>query len=477
MDYLESVLSLNGLALDDFARALYDADSAAFERVIVGLVRYGTMRGYESVATMLSNVPQSGNVKNGDYYSARYGEPPYKRYVDMFLRICGGLRCTESEYIALFLAAQYGNRNGALYRWDESIDLYLARRASEDFSLIADYIDKYDRRFRKYGVLLKVDRVAAVRRLLDKAINGKKINKTAVRDVLMDCGEAIDILLSRYAGANARERAAIARVLMLFKNDVRVREFLSDVVNRDKSETVRAVFVGKSKKHRAPAPEFFESLMTDGKPLDYAEWRNVFRDKAYETVADGVFFLTREPETGVPRVLAYNGGEFIDMSNRRACLSDAQKIFVLHPLDVPQSARGILDLRIDQPILQIARPIYHALSGESYYSDRLFGTMLSRREFDDNLKRYGFVFCDKRSEADPDIAIKRIGGSVIAVECDMPPGVGTVSCGKLAYYAATDVVKLNRKLYLSTARPQTIGDVPRREFSELTYAAYKLFDA
>ena len=51
----------------------------------------------------------------------------------------------------------------------------------------------------------------------------------------------------------------------------------------------------------------------------------------------------------------------------------------------------------------------------------------------------------------------------------------TVSCGKLYYYAATDVVKLKRNLYISSAHPLDVRSVPRREFSELTYLAYKLF--
>lgn len=467
---------LSGKALDEFARTLYDNDPNMFNRVIVSLMRSGSMQSYENIAAMLSNVVQSEKSGGSDYFTARYGEPRYKRYVDMFINICASAGCTEEDYMAVLLAAQYGSLSGALYRWDETVNMYISRRAAEDFSLVADYIDKYDKKYAKYAVLAEVDRQKTLVRLLDKAIYEKNVDKTAVRDILMDYGSEITPLLTDlYLRSKAKERLAIARLLLLFKNDVDVREFLAETVKNDSSKTVRAVLDGAKRKRRGSPAEFMENLMIDGRPLLYMEWRELLSDSAYGEVADRVFFCMREFDTGVKRVLVYNDGHFLNMSDRLVKLAPEQPIYVLHPLDVPTHAKSILSMDISQPFLQIARPIYHAVSGEAYSSDRLTGTMISLDDFAYNLKQLGFTVCDKRVDTEPDTVIRRIGGYVVGVEIDVPKNIDTVSCGRLVYYDASDVVKLNRKVYVSATRPLAISDVPRREFSELTYAAYKLF--
>lgn len=467
---------LSGKALDEFARTLYDTNPNMFNRIIVDLMRFGTMQSYENIAAMLANVVQSEKANGRDYYAVRYGEPRYKRYVDMFINVCESTGCTENEYIAVLLAAQYGSLSGALYRWDETVNMYIARRATEDFSLMADYIDKYDKKFAKYAILAEIDKHKALTRLLDKALYEKNVDKTAIRDILMDYGSEItEPLFDLYARSKARDRLAIARVLMLFKNDVRVREFLEETVKNDESKTVRAVLDGGKRKRRGSPSDFMENLMIDGRPLLFIEWRELLRDSAYSEVADRVFFYMREFETGNARVLVYNDGHFLNMSDRHVKLSAEQPIYVLHPLDVPSHAKSILSMNVSQPFLQIARPIYHAVSGETYSSDRLSGTMISLGDFAQNLKQLGFTVCDKRADTEPDTVIRRIGGYVIGIELDIPKDIDTVSCGKLTYYDASDVVKLNRKVYISATRPLAISDVPRREFSELTYAAYKLF--
>lgn len=477
MDYYESVRGLTGSALDGIARALYERDAATFEEIVVRLTRNGTLKDYETAATMLSTAPMRAKAGNNNYTDARFGTLADDGYFDMYVNACKRFGLDESEYIKVMLAAQYAKRDGAFYAWDKSVDRYIKRLAERDFDRAADYIDRFDPKFGKYSVLIKVDRKRAVDRLVGIALYGKNVDKSAVRGVLMDYDEVSDTLISLYGRVNARERVAIVRLLLAYKNDGRVSEFLKNTVANDKSKSVRqAARSGMRAEKAKNVAAYVENLMAEGVALDLAQWKELFNDEKARNVADRIFFYALRGD-GRISVLVYNDGRFLDSGDRPIVEDDALKIYVLHPLDVTADYAGILSAEINQPFLQIHRPIYHRLSGERYFSNRLAGTMIARDEFYVNLKRFGFTFCAKRSADEADMAVCRIGDYVIGAECDLPKCSDTASCGRIVYYNASDVVKLKRNLYISAAESLDLRSVPRREFSELTYRAYRLFGA
>lgn len=474
MTYLECVRSLSGKALYDFAHMMYENDPVGYYQVFTDLVKSGSVSDSCKIADMLSAVPLDGTPQERDYYEVCNKKGGDVNYLRVFFDACKRCGLGEEDYIRVLLAAPYADKDSALSSWNDGVDLYLTRRANENFKLIADYIDKYDGKFHKYGVLMEVDGNAAISRLLNKVLYEKNTDKTAVRNALMDHSEIADVLFSRYSSAQAKERAAIARLLSVFKNDEHVRAFLDGVVSTDPSKTVRAVLDSVAPKKRGDnAVAYLESLMAEGVSLTYAEWKDLLKNEKYACVADRIFFCAVD-EDGT-RVLVYDKGEFLDTDDNIAVFADSKPIYVLHPVDTPPDAKNILKMNIVQPFLQIQRPVYHILPNESYYSYRLSGTMIFADEFERNLKKYGFVFGSKRSDTEEDIAVCRIGDYTVGVECRTIAGSDAVCCGHIMYYSSADIVRLKRNVYVSSAQPLDVRDVPRREFSEMTYAAVKLF--
>ncbi|MDE6401444.1 MAG: hypothetical protein K2L54_02405, partial [Clostridiales bacterium] len=189
MDYLESLRGLKGSALDGIARALYERDGRAFEEIIVRLACGGETRDYEIAATMLATTLVSVGPTKNNYASARFGATDGEEYLNMFIAACERFGLDENGYMPMLLHAQYAKKGGALNSWDKSVDRYLEKIARDDFERAAILVDKYDRKFGKYSVLIKVDRPRSVDRLIGMALYGKNINKAAVRDVLMDYAE------------------------------------------------------------------------------------------------------------------------------------------------------------------------------------------------------------------------------------------------------------------------------------------------
>ncbi len=479
MDYLERAAELDGKALGEFARALFEKnDIAVVNNVVVVLVRRGTQREFERIAAIVEDAP-TGDADGGDYYSVRYGTLD-RRYPDMFISACRSSGVPESEYIKVLIAAGSADENGALRRWNAAADAYLTRRATEDYDLTADYIDRYDATFGKYGVLIKIDPKAALERLVKKVLYGKNVDKTALRGMLMDYDGLASPLMSLYMTSNACERAAIARLLLIYKNDPNVRSFLDEVAASDKSKTVREVLLkapraakrkaesGGAKRRVSPVA-FFENAMMTGTGYTRAEWNDILAAPEYAAVADRIFFCVHRGDHA--DVLVYNDGAFLNMSDMPVDFDSETVIHVLHPLDVPPDSE-IFGMRISQPFEQIERKCYLPIAGEGRFSNRLNGALIARDEFDANFKRLGFIMSEKRG-GELDTAVCVVGEHAVGVECDIKPD--SVSCGKLYYYAGADIVKLNRKIYVAPVRQLECRALPRREYSELTRLACALF--
>lgn len=471
MDYTESARRLDGAALRDFARMLYEFNKREYNAVIAELVRGGRAEDYAKIADMLEVSCASAEgafYDGGDTHTAQSIEQKYLREL---IKICTAAGLTENDYAPTLFAAGYADKNSALGRLDYAVEEYVKRRAAEDFECAARLIDKFDKKYIKYRVLISVDRDRAVRRLLSKAVYEKHINKAFVRDVLMDCSDAAPALFAAYESAAAHERVAIVRLLLVMKNDARVRAFLDGTVAADKSKSVRALLGEREKKRKGGAPEFFERLMAEGKPLGLEQWSELLEDEAYAAVADRTFFCTRE--NGYTRVLLYNDGAFTDLNDRTAGLDDCDGIFVLHPIDAPVEIADIFASGITQPFLQAGRPLYHVMAGEIDCSYRFFGEMIARDAFEKNRKRLGFELCERRGGG-LSVALCRVGDYCVGAELD-GVSAGSVGCGKLLFFRAADIVRISRKSYIDGAPPLAVSDVPRREYSELAYAVRRLF--
>lgn len=461
----------SGKAFESYARSLISGDRKSLISKIAELIASGGQDDCEKIAAILSFSTVGGDGDR-DYYSARYGSSFDKRYLDLFIKLCKEGGIPESDYIKVLLAAGSADKSTALYRWNSAVNVYLTRRAAEDFNLVADYIDMYDRKYTKYDVLIRKKPMDALERLVAKVIYGKNVDKTAIRDVLMDHGKLAAPLISLYNRSNAKERAAIARLLLLYKNDAKVKSFIEETIATDKSKTVRDVLPrAKSGGRRSSAVSFFENTMACGEMYPLSKWRELFKKESYAEVADKTFFFKFDDRE--MQLLIYNEGEFLDLTDTPVPLERGDMIGVLHPIDMPSDS-DLLLLNIEQPFKQISRKIFFP-TRDGRSSNVLSGTLVSREQFDDCFKKLRFVLCGKRTAREKDVALKIIGKYAVGVECDFSEASDTVACGGIKYYRAEDVVKLNKTYYVSSVGSIPSYYVSKREFSELTLAAHRLF--
>lgn len=475
MELFEKIRNAKGDEFARLARSIAD-DRTRVYSAVVALAQSGMPDDFERIAAVLSYATVDGTERT-EHYSDRRGAVG-KGYVDMFVAACNACNYPESDYIKVLLYAQYAKEGGALYGWRDGADAYIEKLAKTDFYRAAGYIDKYDGKFGKYDILIRTDPSEAVKLLLDKVLYGKNLNKTAIRRILMERPEIVNALAAAYGDSNAKTRAAITRILMLFKTDGRVKDIL-DEARSDPSKTVRDLF---EKRESVPtdAVAFFERLMAAGEPVEYGRLRSLMTDggkdrgknkNKFAAVADRIFFYVTDD--GVNKtVLMCDGGRFADLGGATVVLNEKSELYVLHPLDL-DAASPLLTAEIEQPFLQLARPMYYASPDDGTRSSRLFGTFIDKKTFERGLRLGGFSFA-----ADGDgmrIAVSYCGDYAVAVSCRLPDGGDTAECLEIGYYRTADVVRLGRDAFIGSANALRAGSLPRRAFSELTYAAYKLF--
>ncbi|MCH5351540.1 MAG: DUF4132 domain-containing protein [Clostridiales bacterium] len=475
MEEIDGIIKLRGAELEAYSRSLFD-DRRAFNEVIVSLARTGDVLCYEKIAEILSFAPiETG--EGGSFRSADKREPKGKRFIDLFISCCGAELYPESEYIAVILGVRYAKAGSELSFWREGADAYLTDKAKSDFEFVASCVDRFDKKFASYDILLRVDRARAIDRLTDRLLNEKYFDKASARTALTGCTELVGTLIDLFDVSNAATRVKIARILLIFKNDHIAGEFIKEKRETDPSKTVRAVLSCATIRARVTDPvKFLESLMTTGDGISYAEFKEIERGDLGESfcaAADRLIF-GGETNGGIVTLL-YSDGRFYDANDRPVKLSDERMIFVLHPIDMERLCPELRKLDIEQPFLQVKRPVFYPSGQNGGVSSRIEGTMITRKSFDMNLKNSGFAFAADGEESGK-TAIISIGDYALAIECGMPSSCDTVDAGSITFFRSGDLVKNNRSIFIGSAHPVYATAIPPVVYSELMYAAYKLFD-
>ena len=174
---------------------------------------------------------------------------------------------------------------------------------------------------------------------------------------------------------------------------------MESVVATDKSKTVRDLVSGAKKRVGKNAASYFERLMTAGEAISFGELKSLVADgknkgkkdksktagKSYAEVADRILFYYVGGDFDDNCVFTYNDGKFLDVDGSKLNLPDEKSVFVLHPLDIPVNLKSVLRGGIEQPFLQLSRPVFEPLAGETYFSERLNGIFVTRARFDSAL--------------------------------------------------------------------------------------------
>ncbi len=492
MNYLDKIRTCERSELPELAREI--TDDEAFPRIIVDLARGESMDDYMRLAEILTFAEIDG-THDGNIYGN--GMSASRRYVEKFLSCCKLCGYPESEYIGVFISAISAPIGSALYGWKTIAEEYLAKRAKDDFDLVATYIDRFDKKYTCYSILLGVDRARALGMLLGKVLYERFIDKSAVRSILMTCPDLTDALISAYDGMNAKERAAIVKLLLPHKDDPIVEEFLNGRAANDKSKTVIKELTRSTERKAnksGGAVKYFESLMSTGETVEYGKLCELIGicekpnggkgekgantgntektgKNKYGEVAENIFFCTVDKnDFDALKVICYDGKKFFDLNGRKVKLEQYDRIGVLHPLDLERDD-PLFNLDIDQPFPQLRRPIFEPLAGERLFSKRFFGTFLSGGEFAARFKQLGFEQCGG-TDGKFECALRISGGYAVGAEYDGR----TFMCEKVYYYRASDIVRQGRRLFLPQT-PMDISELDGKTYSELTYYVARLFDA
>ncbi len=468
MELTKNARTLEGESLEEFSRRLCD-DRSEFCAVIGELAASGSLDDYAKIAEIISYAPLGNSA---EFYAADRREPVGKRYIDAFISACRSCGTDERVYISVIIGAAYAAPESEYAVWQDAAAEYLTKRALADFDFVAQAIDSYDKKLLCVGALFRADRERAVSLLVDKAVYGKNAERGAARNALIGHPEAAETLMRLYERSNAHTRLGAVRALMLYKNDDTVREFLKEAAETDNSAAVRRLLGGTSSKPRTKAAGFFEDIMISGAGISVGDFFELLKKDGYAEVADRLFFYDRG-EHGEMRILVFNDGKFFDAEDKRVKLAKSDKVYVLHPIDISNEFEYILSYDVDQPFAQIKRPLYFPSADETYHSVRLAGAMSTRREFDENFRRGGFVM--SADEGGKSYAVRFAGEYAVAAECHLPNSGDTVDCGKLVFFESAEVVKSGRKLFVGSAPPVAVRTIPKRIYSELVYAVYKLF--
>ncbi len=482
MNYLDKIRTCDRSELPELAREITD-DKAAFPRVIVDLARGESMEDHMRLAEILTYAEIDG-THDGEIYGSAMSAS--RRYVEKFLSCCKLCGYPESEYVGVFINALSAPKGSALNGWSSVAEEYLTKRATEDFDLVATFIDRFDKKYTCYSILLRVDRAKALGILLGKVLYERFIDKSAVRSILMTCPDLTDALISAYDGMNAKERAAVVKLLLPHKDDPTVEEFLNGRAANDKSKTVIKE-LSRSTERKANrsggAVKYFESLMSTGETVKYGKLGELIgmglksnddkhaKPSKYGEVAEDIFFCTVDKnDFDALKVICYDGKRFFDLNGRKVKLAQDDEVGVLHPLDLERDD-PLFNLDIIQPFPQLHRPIFEPMPGERLFSKRFFGTFLSAGEFSARFKSLGFEQCDG-ADGKNECALRIAGRYAVGAEYNGK----TFMCEKICYYRASDIVRQGRRLFLPPT-PMDISELDGKAYSELTYFVARLFDA
>lgn len=454
-----------------YARKLFDDGVAA--PTIAELLRAGRL---DAVAELVAFAPLDGSQSfaacgENFYESKRLSE--CDRRIKIFIIECERAGVPENEYISVVIAAQSAKK-GALALWRDGANKYIASRARDDFDFVCDCIDRYDKKFAGYSALFEVSPQRAAKRLVGKLLCEKHIDKAAIRDVLMDYPYISNELIAMYDGADVKTRAEIAKLLKVYKNDKLVDKFISDTVANDGSKTVRNV-LAPARKYSGNGVRLFEGMMISQSSIPVAMFYELARSsESVRDVADRIFFYTSKNSR--VEVLTFDDGRFFDLSDREIELEQGDDLYVLHPLVTPEYARDILTYGVEQPFLQLRRPVYKIKADERTFVDHLTGTMIDRDVFDKNVKRIGFVFASKRDDGNGgDAALYTAGEYAVMVKCDLPSSAHTAGCGRISFLRASDIIKIKRSVYVRDCKPISLRELSPVTYSELAYAVHRLF--
>lgn len=379
------------------------------------------------------------------------------RSFGLFLEECDRLGVTRDELVPMLIHSAYAPEHCELCKWKGETLVYLT--SINDYAYLSEVLAKYDKGYKFYDALCKIDETRAINSLVNEALYGKNVNKTAIRAVLKNYKQAVSGLRGIYYLGDSKLREAVVRLFLLYRDDPDVEKFLTEVIAKDKSKAVRELVSSKAK------PVDFEYMMKSGSRIRYDEFIDAIREEPHTSEAVQLFFVAFDAP---PYIFVIENGKPHDLNNKPITIKPSLEVGVLHPIDLPQELNYLKAMEIEQPFKQINREIYYIDEFDMFAcgTDRFNGLTVSVAEFNRRVKEFKLKNTGKAF-------VYELGGYAAIINYTIQNDL--VSCGEVRYCTASSLIKLNKKVYTDSVMLASLADMPKKVYSEFMYCVSALF--
>lgn len=528
---------VNGNMLEEVGHAFF-ADKKRTEEetneFITVLLQSGA---YENLATvMCCGCINKHGGEDGFLPGGRVRYRLADRYFQNFIELAEQSGVDKELIYPMLFSAFDAPKDSRLHSFVGGIDTFLTKMAYDDYDSAAEIIARYDKKYKCLSILMEVDEARTLEKVLNDLIYGKNVNKTALRQYLLE--KKVDIvpaLCKEYVKSNVKAKEGIVRLLLLYKNEPRAALFLDEIEKNERSAVIKkllckdksalkrrseirvhgnggrayvtvdedgqectisltddlslqfspAQYGDKTKKAaedflqrvKAACMEFEKSMSAnERKPYDVFV-KYVLRDSLLCAIAGTVLFSVYK--NGVlSDIVVVDKGEILDLENNKKVLSDVE-IAVSHPVEWGTRFAFLRQLDIKQPFAQIKREIYNPIDSEKAYNfcSRVHGTIMEAGDFKAALRKYGFKILNKNKYGESNCAALLRGDVMCVLEfsaTDFGNAKRLISMGDIRFYQYADVIKLGGQMYTDGVMPYPVQSLPSIAFSEFLYTVFKM---
>ena len=482
-DLIEKIKK-NSIDPETAGRAFF-AGNFTDEETKTFLTAYLEAKRYEHLAAVIHCGFIHKEYNNSDYITSRTAEPDLaSRYFHMLLELAASAEVGEAQFAPLLIACFSAPPGSYLHAWKKASETYLLKEAYRDYDRILTMLTTYDLSYNAYDILMQVDKNRTEELLKERLLYGKNIRKTAIRKLLL--GYKIDVAYLFGADYKTKEipmREAIVRLALLYKNDLKAAEFLASVKNTEPVAHIRKL-ITSGENHaskgmgNADAAAYLEQMMIDSKRITPSEFYfKLEYDCEFAKSASSLFFSVYSFGRLIDIVIVHNG-TVCNLENAETVIAENAEVGVLHPLELPTSDAYLKRLNIEQPFVQIRRPVFIPSDYEaaSNVVSRLKGTVISAGEFRKNLKTFDFRLLHGSKEGVFDRAVAFLGDCACVLEfspTDFADKKNIVMLGETKFYSAKDFISVRGNLYIEGVPSKRVSDIDPKRFSELLYVLYR----
>ncbi len=435
------------------------------------------------------------NMQNSsaDYVAVTSGKTNINtRYFSLFMQLASDCGIAEERLVPFMYCVATANKQSELRAWQVSAERFLTKIAKTDYEKAWKYLTTHDLDFKFASILISVDKERALKDLTELAVLGKGVNKVALRNFLrVYKREVFSIVRPMYGELKNEGKITATRLLLSFKNDADVLEFLRELYETEKSKSVRALlesslFAGRKIKEekdcdgKKVASSLLYDAMVHGTSITCEEFFSKWLMPPYLKIAESLFFSVYE--NGFMRgIVIVDEGKVLDLDNEPYELPSGCEIKVLHPVELNSSTEYLRRLDIEQPFPQIKRKMYFPTDEDkrSNCCLGLAGTVLGAGKFKAGMKKLGFKPLNRNADGFcSQVGLSRNG--ILCVLAIAPLDFSTVGddysvqAQGVRFYAEKDVIRLGGQRFVDGVAPFSVSRMDSRAFSEFMYAVYEL---